>query len=83
MSDERTTAEKACLYLMGRVFRDRQLAYLIGPGTEAYRKLTDAIAYIEGKEPDAYRAEIIQHIVTEPVVAKWQYEELQATIVTS
>lgn len=80
MSGERTAAEEACLYVMGRIVRDPQLCYLMGPGSEAYRKLTDVVGEIRGEGGEAYRALIEPNITCERVVSRSMYDALEAEL---
>lgn len=77
MSAEATAAEQACLAVMGRIVRDPQLAYMIGPGSESYRLLTDAVGAIRGDGGDAYRALIEPHLQTERSVPRSMYDAME------
>lgn len=77
MSAERTPAEQACAYVMGRILRDPQIAYLMGPGSEAYRMLTDVVGDLVGEGGDAYRARIGRDLRTEAVVPRSMWEALR------
>lgn len=77
MNDDRTAAETACLHVMGRIVRDPRLAYMLGPGTETYRLLTDVVGDLRGEGGDAYRAMIEQHLETEAVVSRAAYDALE------
>lgn len=77
MSGDRTAAEQACTHVMGRIIRDPRLAYMLGPGTETYRLLTDVVGEIRGEGGEAYRAYIEPHIRTEAVVSRAQYDALE------
>jgi hypothetical protein len=64
MSAERTAAEVACLYVIGRILRDPRIAYFMGPCTESYDLLTTAVAEIRAEPVEEYRASIKPHIRT-------------------
>ena len=77
MSAEHTPAEQAVAYVLGRIFRDARLAYLIGPGSEAYNKLTDVYAAMQGKHGAEYRQSVLANIRTEAVVSRDKYEAME------
>jgi len=77
MNDDRTPAEAACLHVMGRIIRDPRLAYMLGPGSETYRILTDVVGDIRGEGGEAYRAYIGPDLRTEAVVSRDAYEALE------
>lgn len=53
-----TPSEKACFHIMRRMISDGRLAYLIGPGSEAYALLTEATAATAGESVDSFRADL-------------------------
>lgn len=52
----RTSAEKAVAHILHRMRRDGRLAYLIGPGSEAFDLLTQAHAETMGEDLAQFRA---------------------------
>jgi hypothetical protein len=78
MSDDRTPAEQARFYVMGRIIRDPRICYLMGPGSEAYRLLTDVVGELRGEGGDAYRDYIGPTLQSEPVIERSQYDALRA-----
>jgi hypothetical protein len=58
MTQERSAAEAACLHIARRIQIDGSLAYLIGPFSETYELVTEAVAQTLGKSVSEYRAEI-------------------------
>ncbi len=77
MSGDRTPAEQACVYVMGRILRDPQIAYLMGPGTEAYQILTDVVGDLRGEGGEAYRTLVGRDLRTEAVVPRSMWEALR------
>ncbi len=73
-------AERACEYVMRRIISDGQVAYLMGPFTEGYNLLTEAVAEMRGKTVAEYRAEIEQHIKPEAIVPRWMLEDAQRPV---
>ena len=65
---EMTKAEDAVNYVLWRLTQDGRLAYLLGSGTEAFHRLTDAQAERLGLDSTEYRAEIWGRCQPERVV---------------
>ncbi len=53
-----STDAKAVDYILRRLQADPRLAYLLGPGSEAYRLLTEAQADRNGVDVEALRRDI-------------------------
>jgi hypothetical protein len=55
----------AALYVVQRMQRDPRLAYLLGPGSEAFEQLTAEAAAHLGAEVKAFRAELAGRLTYE------------------
>jgi len=55
MSANLTPDARAVDAVLARIRRDPRLAYLIGPGSESYDRLTEARALRDGVDPATYR----------------------------
>lgn len=53
-----TKSEDAVNYLLWRLTQDVRLAYLLGYGTEAFRRLAEAQAERMGRDPEDYASEV-------------------------
>lgn len=53
-----TKSEDAVNYVLWRLTQDGRLAYLIGYGTEAFRRLTEAQAERMNRDPKEYASEV-------------------------
>lgn len=64
-----TKAEEAVIYTLRAILTDGRKAYLMGWGTEAFKRLTDAEAERLGEDPEAYRERFWADCRPERVVA--------------
>lgn len=60
-------AERAVQYLVRRVQADPRLAYLIGPGSQSWDLLTDALASAQHRRVDEVQAELERGLKVQPV----------------
>lgn len=58
MAASLTKAEAAVDYVLWRLTQDGMLAYLIGPGSESWSRLTEAQAERLGIETEQYRDDV-------------------------
>lgn len=65
-----TAAFSAVDWLLRRMKEDPRLAYLIGPGSESFERLTSAGAAIAGEEVDAFRERLLGTLQIQPVPAR-------------
>eukprot|EP00456_Euglypha_rotunda_P038529 TRINITY_DN2961_c0_g2_i5.p3 TRINITY_DN2961_c0_g2~~TRINITY_DN2961_c0_g2_i5.p3 ORF type:complete len:134 (+),score=27.98 TRINITY_DN2961_c0_g2_i5:868-1269(+) len=62
-----TLAVRAVHWVLHRMTEDPRLAYLIGPGSESFDRLTAAGAAMSGVEVDAFREGVLAKLEIQPV----------------
>jgi len=60
-------SERAVRYVVRRIQADPRLAYLIGPGTNTWDMLVDAMAGVQHQQVDLVRAELEKDLRMQPV----------------
>ena len=69
MTSEPTKAELAVEHVLRAIRDDGRKAYLLGMGTETFRRLTDAHAERVGEDPEAFRERFWRQCRPERVVS--------------